>query len=228
MKPASVLSAVVAGLALIVLPTTLLTQVLAQETPPPAPDYVIVPGDTIQVTVMGESDLSRSIVVRPDGKISLPLVGELVVAGKTPVQASTMITEALTVYLKQPVVTVTVTGFAPRASPRVMVLGWVRNPGPYDIFTGARVIDAIVLAGWTADRAALDAVGVIRRSRDGQLNVTRVNLDRIMEGKGDPKQNVLLENSDIVYVPQSNRVEWRDILSWISQLSLIRVFFGLP
>ena len=139
-----------------------------------------------------------------------------------------MITEALTVYLKQPVVTVTVTSFAARARPRVMVLGSVRSPGPYEIFTGARTIDAIVLAGWIADRAALDSVGLIRRGKDGQLNVTRVNLNRIMEGQGDVSQNMLLQNSDIVYVPRDNRVQWRDILSWISGLSLIRAFFGLP
>jgi len=109
-----------------------------------------------------------------------------------------------------------------------MVLGSVRSPGPYEIFTGARTIDAIVLAGWIADRAALDSVGLIRRGKDGQLNVTRVNLNRIMEGQGDVSQNMLLQNSDIVYVPRDNRVQWRDILSWISGLSLIRAFFGLP
>lgn len=220
------------GLVLFVLPTAALSPVLAQQAPQEAPqiepEYVIVPGDTIQILVLGESDLTRTITVRPDGMINLPLVGDLVVAGKTSAQASAMITEALLVYLKQPVVTVTVTSFAVRPRPRVMVLGSVRSPGPYEIFTGARVIDAIVLAGWTVDRATLDSVGLIRRGKDGQLAVTKVNLDRILDGKGDLAQNVPLQNTDIVYVPRDNRVQWRDVLSWISGLSLIRNFFGLP
>lgn len=218
---------VLLGLVFVVLPAAL-SPVLAQEAPQIEPEYVIVPGDAIEVLVLGEADLTRTITVRPDGMINLPLVGELLVAGKTPAQASAMITEALLLYLKQPVVTVTVTSFAARTRPRVMVLGSVRSPGPYDIFTGARVIDAIVLAGWTADRAALDSVGLIRRGRDGQLNVTRVNLDRIMDGKGDLSQNVPLQHTDIVYVPRDNRFRWTDILSWISGLSLVRNFFGLP
>lgn len=192
-----------------------------------AVDYVIVPGDKVQITVLGYPDHSSEIIVRPDGKISLPLVGELLVAGKTPAEVSTLLTEALAVYLKQPVVTVSVLEFAPRLKPKVMVLGSVRNPGAYEIVAGDRVLDAMVMAGWIVGRAALDQVGIIRRDANGKFSVKTINLDQAIR-KGDLSQNDELRNADVVYVPESNRVTWQDILGWISGLSLIRRFFGIP
>ncbi len=75
---------------------------------PPAPGYLVGPGDTLEVVVLGETDLSRTVIVRPDGKISLPLIGDVPVAGQTPPQVAEVVAALLRTYLRKPVVTVTV------------------------------------------------------------------------------------------------------------------------
>jgi polysaccharide export outer membrane protein len=280
-------------------------------TPAPAADYLLGPQDVLDVAVFGEAELSRSVTVRPDGKITFPLVGEVLVAGLTAPQLAEKLTVALKPFLKNPRVTVTVSaarpdavrlwvymvgqvanpgayelktgwtvmeavaqagGLTPRAAlrraslirrstnvtvpldlerivvkgdpaanvalqggdvimvpeflNRVLVWGNVKNPGVFDLNEGARVLDALLAAGGPAEKAAMDAVGVIRQTADGKRVVfATVNVGKILTN-ADEKQNVLLQHADIVYVPASNRVTWQDILSYMSGFSLIRALFG--
>jgi len=116
--------------------------------------------------------------------------------------------------------------FIPLFENRVMVWGSVRTPGFYDTNEGARVLDALALAGGPAPKAALTNVGVIRQV-DGQRKVVAVvDITKILSGTGNQTANIVLQHADIVYVPQDNRVTWQDILSWISGFGLIRSLFG--
>jgi len=278
--------------------------------PAPAADYLLGPQDVLDISVFGETDLTRTVTVRPDGKITFPLIGELLVAGLTAPQVAEKLALALKPYLKTPRVSVTVStvrpdmarqfvylvgqvvspgayemktgwtvveavaqagGLTPKASlrkaslirrgtnvtipldlerivlrgdqaanvllqggdvilvpeflNRVLVWGTVRNPGAFDLTEGARVLDAILAAGGPIVKAATDAVSVVRQTPDGKRVVAAtVNVDKIL--KGDAAQNILLQHADIVFVPQSNRLTWQDILSYLGGLSIITGLFG--
>lgn len=270
----------------------------------PVKEYVLVPGDTVDVNVFGEADLTRSVVIRPDGKISLPLVGEVQAAGVTPTQLAENIATALRTYLKNPQVSVTVTqlqrifvqvvgqasrpgaieiqrgwtlldvmGAAGGATPRaalskatitrkeavipvdlekllvqgdksanmpvepgdiisipllqfkVVVLGYVRNQGTFELDAGARVLDAVAAAGGLSlGSAAATRVGIVRQGPDNKpYVVSQVDLNRI--AKGDVTQNLVLQDKDVIYVPQAPLVVWREVLSWLTGLSLIRTLW---
>jgi protein involved in polysaccharide export with SLBB domain len=108
---------------------------------------------------------------------------------------------------------------------RVLVWGIVRNPGAFDLNEGARVLDAILAAGGPIVKAATDAVSVVRQTPDGKRVVAAtVNVDKIL--KGDAAQNILLQHADIVFVPQSNRLTWQDILSYLGGIGIITSLFG--
>jgi polysaccharide export outer membrane protein len=112
----------------------------------------------------------------------------------------------------------------PALQNRVLVLGAVRAPGAHDVDDGARVLDAILLAGGTVERAGTHNIGVIRNGPDGKATVTTVDMNKMV--KGDMSQNVQLQNADVIFVPSGPLVVWRDVLAWLSGLSLVRAFFG--
>jgi polysaccharide export outer membrane protein len=266
--------------------------------------YVLASGDTVEVVVFGEADLSRSVVVRPDGKISLPLIGEIEAAGATPPQLAERITTALKTYLRNPQVSVTVTamrrlvvqvvgqavrpgtieiqpgwtlldvmgaagGLTPRADPlkatitrkesvikidldkllvkgdktantpveaddiitiplllnRIVVLGTVSHQGPYDLEAGSRLMDALAAAGGIEmGNAAINRIGIIRLGADNKPYVVQqIDLRRIL--RGDASQNIVLQHADVVYVPRSGIVLWREIISWITGYSVVRTMW---
>jgi polysaccharide export outer membrane protein len=269
----------------------------------PAKEYVLVAGDTLDINVFGEADLTRSVVIRPDGKISLPLIGEVQAAGLKPSQLAERIAEALKTYLRRPQVTVTVAGLqrlfvqvngqavrpgaieiqrdwtlldvigaaggvTPRANAskatltrkdttiaidiarllkgdqsanmpiepgdiitipllqnRIVVMGYVRSAGAYDLDAGARLVDALAAAGGpTPGSAAINRIGIVRLGADRKpFLAQQVDLNQIF--KGDMAQNIELQDGDVVYVPQAGIVVWREILSWLSGLSLIRALW---
>ena len=128
---------------------------------PAAPEYSVGPEDVVQVWVWKEPDLSTTAMVRPDGKISLPLIGELDAKGKTAVQLQEEVAKRLTVYLSEPVVTVIVKEVN---YPKISVLGQVRKPDVYKIRQNMTVLDAIALAGGFTDYANRGKVTVLRNS----------------------------------------------------------------
>lgn len=133
--------------------------------------YVLGPEDVIQVFVWKEPELSTKATVRPDGRIALPLAGELVAAGSTPRELEAEITERLKQYIDLPVVTVMVEAIN---SPKVSVLGEVRRPGRFLIAQRTSVLDAIALSGGFTEFAHRGRVTVLRPTPSG---VERIPVD---------------------------------------------------
>lgn len=127
-------------------------------------EYRIVPGDTLEVAVWGYEDLSRLVIVRPDGNISLPVAGEIRAQGATPSQLSQQISQVLARWVKNPRVSVIVKSFAQH---QVFVVGAVERPGAYPLSVGLTAAEAIAVAGGFTSVADRSRLTVLRR-RDGQ------------------------------------------------------------
>jgi polysaccharide export outer membrane protein len=156
-------------------------------------DYKLGPEDVVEVFVWKEPDLSTNVVVRPDGKISLPLVGELEVTGKSANQLQVEIETRLQKYVSQPVVNVMVKQIN---SLKISVLGEVRKPDVYKIKNRVTVLDAIAMAGGFTDLARPTRIVVLRNTPAGQQRFL-VNLKEVTERQGQP---FYLEPLDAVYV----------------------------
>jgi polysaccharide biosynthesis/export protein len=159
-----------------------------------ANDYRLGPEDVLDVFVWKEADLSATVAVRPDGKISLPLAGELVASGKTANELQQEITTKLQQYLSQPVVNVMVKQIN---SMKISVLGEVRKPDVYRIKNRVTLLDAVAMAGGFTDLAKPNKVVVLRNTPTGvqrfKLNVR----EAVDDAKGNP---FYLQPSDTVYV----------------------------
>lgn len=159
----------------------------------PEVEFTLGPEDVIQVFVWKEPELSTVVTVRPDGRITLPLAGELVAADKTPKQLQEEVTERLEQYLEVPVVTVSVQAINSR---QISVLGEVRRPGRYRLAQHTTVLDAIALGGGFTEFADRGDVVVLRKGRHGMRRIP-VNVKRTLSNGGDP---LYLEPGDTVYV----------------------------
>jgi len=144
-------------------------------------EYQMGPEDVIQVFVWKEVDLTTTAVIRPDGKISLPLVGDIVASKKTSNQLQKEISEKLQAYVSMPVVNVIVKEIN---SPKVSVFGEVRKPDVYKIKQRTTVLDAIAVAGGLTEFARKNKVDVIRDTPKGAQRFT-LNLDSMLKGE-DP------------------------------------------
>jgi len=176
-----------------------------------AQDYQLGAGDILTMDVWGYKELKiEAVPIRPDGKISIPLSGELQAAGMTSGELTSLITDRLKQYIKDPVVSVNVVKFR---TTRVYVLGEVTKPGLYEIEKQHNLIDAIGIAGSYTRDAAKKKVFVIRK--DQPDNPLKVNLLNLLT-KGDISQNVALNDGDIVYLTNNHRIDFaRDISPWI-------------
>src|SRR2546425_11364549 len=146
--------------------------------------FKLGPDDVIEVFGYKESELSPTVVVRPDGKISLPLIGELSASGKSTVELQKEVAQRLAQYISQPTVNVIVKEVN---SAKVSVLGEVKTPGMYKIKDRATVLDAVALAGGFTEYAKRDKVTVIRVEANGDQRHIKVNLDDQIKGKrADP------------------------------------------
>ena len=143
-------------------------------------EFRLGPGDVIDVSVYQEKELSTTVPVRPDGKISIPLIGELSASGKTATDLQKEISQKYTKYIAQPAVTVVVKEVN---SPKVSVLGEVKNPGVYKIKERATVLDAIAMAGGLTEYAKKDKITVIRTETDGSQHRLKFNLDDHIKGR---------------------------------------------
>jgi polysaccharide export outer membrane protein len=159
--------------------------------------YVIGNDDVLAINVWKDPDLSRSIPVRSDGKISLPLVGELQAAGRTPLQLEHEIAQILKDYMTAPEVTVIVEQIN---SKKFNILGQVLKPGSYSLALAGTVMDAIATAGGFRDFAKKEDVYVLRELPDGTESHIRFNYKSFIKGK-NPAQNIKLEPHDTVIVP---------------------------
>ena len=170
------------------------------ETSAVAPDYRIGPGDTLQIFVWRNSELTQTVPVRPDGKISTPLVEDMVAVGKTPSQLARDIEGVLGEYIRSPQVNVIVTNPVSAFS-QVKVIGQVTSPQSLPYREGMRVLDAILAAGGLTEFAAGNR-GKIVRKVDGKDTELRVKVEDLVN-KGAMKYNLELRPGDVIVVPQS-------------------------
>jgi len=158
--------------------------------------FVIGPEDLLAISVWKEPEISRSIPVRSDGKITLPLVGELQASGKTPHGLELEISAKLQSYITEPEVTVIVQEIR---SQRFNILGQVSKPGSYQLSTSSTVLDAIAVAGGFRDFAKKKSIYVLRQSADGTQERLPFNYNEVIKGK-NPEQNVKLKPRDTIVV----------------------------
>jgi polysaccharide biosynthesis/export protein len=163
-------------------------------------DYIIGPGDTLQVFVWRNPELSVSVPVRPDGKISTPLVEDMVAVGKTSPQLARDMEKVLSEYVRSPKVNIIVTTAASAYS-LVKVVGQVAHPQAIPYREGMTVLDAVLEVGGLGQFASGNRARVVRMV-NGQETIIHVKLDNLLNG-GDVKENIPLKAGDVLVVPQS-------------------------
>jgi polysaccharide biosynthesis/export protein len=159
--------------------------------------YVIGANDVLAVNVWKEPDVTRSVPVRSDGKISLPLAGELQASGQTPRQLEQEITKRLQNYISDPEVTVIVTE---SKSQKINILGMVTRPGTYLLSGSTTILDAISMAGGFKDFAKKKSIYVLRPNADGTQKRIPFNYKEVIKGT-NPEQNVKLQAGDTLVIP---------------------------
>jgi polysaccharide biosynthesis/export protein len=164
--------------------------------PKDASNYLIGAQDVLDVNVWKETELTKTVPVRPDGKISLPLLNDVQAAGLTPTQLSQSITEKLKRYISDPQVTVIVTVMN---SQRVYLIGQVARPGAYPLLPGMTMLQAISSAGGLAQFANSKKI-FLTRAEDGKTKKYPFNYKDVMEGRA-PEQDIPLRAGDTIVVP---------------------------
>jgi len=159
--------------------------------------FVIGADDVLAVSVWKEPEISRAIPVRSDGKISLPLVGELQASGQTPQQLEREISAKLQSFISEPEVTVIVQEIK---SQRINIMGQVMKPGSYLLTGSMTALDAIALAGGFRDFAKQKSIYILRQNSNGPQTRIPFNYKDVIKGK-HPEQNVTLEPRDTIVIP---------------------------
>jgi len=169
-------------------------------TPAVTPDYIIGPGDELQVFVWRNPELTVTVPVRPDGKISTPLVEDMPAVGKTPLTLARDVEKVLAVYVKAPQVNIIVTKPASAFS-QVKVIGQVLHPAAVPYREGMTVLDAVLAVGGLANFAAGNRAHIVRMEQGRQLQLA-VRLEALVNN-GDMSQNLRLQPGDVLVVPES-------------------------
>jgi polysaccharide export outer membrane protein len=164
-------------------------------------EYLIGPGDTLEIFVWRQEDLSVTVPVRPDGRISTPLVEDLVAVNKTPTQLAREIEGVLAEYVRSPQVNVIVQGFVGTPGAQVRVLGQAVQPRSIPYRERMTLLDLILEAGGLTEFAAGNRSRVIRNV-NGESREIRVRIDDLVR-RGDVEHNILLEPGDIVIIPEA-------------------------
>jgi len=159
-------------------------------------EYLIRPGDILQVRVMGQDAVSARVKVRPDGKISVPLLRDVAAAGVTPAELARQVQEKLAKFIVNPSVTVSLE--EPRAM-MVSVLGEVAKVGSYPLEQGSGVLEAMAAAGGPSQYATLDRIMVIRREPSGAKVRIRFDYDALTQLRG-AAATFRLQNGDVIVV----------------------------
>ena len=158
--------------------------------------YRIQPGDVLEVSVWKEEDLVKQVLVRPDGGLSFPLVGDIQAAGKSVADLQELITERLTKYIPDPVVTVSTLKLDGN---KVYVIGKVTRPGEFQTNRYMDVVQALSMAGGMTPYAADNKITVLRRENGKQRSIP-FRYGDIEKGEG-LEQNIILQSGDVVVVP---------------------------
>lgn len=163
--------------------------------------YIIGPGDTIQVFVWRNPDLSVTVPVRPDGKISTPLVEDLTAVGKTSSQLARDVERVLGEYIRTPQVNIIVSNPISTFS-QVKVIGEVRTPQSLPYREGLTALDAVLAVGGLTDFAAGNRAKIVRKGADGKNQEMKIRLDSLLK-KGKIAENIPLQPGDVLIVPTS-------------------------
>ncbi len=169
----------------------------------PAPDdrlsdYVIGPGDTLQIVVWRNVELSTTVPVRPDGKISTPLIDDIVASGKTPSELSSDMEAVLAEYLRTPEVSVIVTQQG--AANQIQVVGEINSPLAVPYREDLRILDLMVSVGGLSDFAAANRSNLVRQTSNGQVEC-RVRIKSLLAG--DMSENILVYPGDVLVIPET-------------------------
>ena len=171
-------------------------KVIEQSILPPSTQYVIGPEDILNINVWKEPELSLSVPVRADGKISMPLIHDVPVVGLTPIELKEEITKRLSKFVENPTVSVIVEEIN---SLKIFVVGNVNQPGVYEIDREINVLQAISMAGGFTEWAKKSKIKIFRK-HGGIEKVIKVNYNKIISGK-HPELNIPLQPGDSIVVP---------------------------
>jgi polysaccharide export outer membrane protein len=164
--------------------------------PPVVDEYIIGPGDALQLFVWKEPDLTTALTVRMDGKTTVPLLGDVVAAGRTAHALAVDVTEKLEKYLAEPQVTISVTQ---ASAARFFVVGQVNRPGEYPLRGRTSLVQALATAGGFREFAKEGELVIVRQAEGGDVFL-RASYDDLKSGK-DPSQNLVLKAGDTILVP---------------------------
>ncbi len=167
------------------------------------PDYIIGPEDVLEISVWKNSDLSKTVQVRPDGRISLPLIGDIVAVDQTTAQLTESIASQLKKYMAKPTVSIVVKEVN---SYNIFVMGAVGAPGKYALKSKTTLLQALVISGGLTEIADRNKIVVFRLGKNGQgLTKIKASYDDIVL-RGGIKQNIELKPGDTVVIPAASQV----------------------
>ena len=164
-------------------------------------NYVIGPGDSLQVFVWGHADLTTTVQVRPDGEISTPLVEDMRAAGKTPTELARDVETVLAEFVRSPTVTIIVQSFVGEYARQIRVVGQAAEPQALSYRNGMTVLDVMIEVGGLSEFASGNRARIVRRE-NGQETTIKVRLNDLLN-KGDMDQNVRMMPGDVVIIPES-------------------------
>ena len=165
------------------------------------PDYLIGPGDNVNIIVWRNPEVSMSVPVRPDGKITTPLVEDLPASGKTSTQLARDIEKALAKFIQQPVVTVIVTGFVGTYDEQIRVIGQAAKPQALSYRSDMSLMDVLIAVGGVTEFASGNRASILRKV-DGKMQKMPVRLDDLIK-QGDISANVNMRPGDVLVIPES-------------------------
>ena len=161
-----------------------------------ADDYLIGPADVLEISVWGEPDLLRELVVRPDGKVSFPLIGDVTVLGRTPTEVKTVVEKRIREYIPEASATVIVMGLG---SLKYFVIGKVAKPGVFNVSQEVTVLQALALAGGLVTFADESGISILRSHGEETIRIP-FDYGEIKNGQ-KLEQNITLQRGDVVLVP---------------------------
>ncbi len=165
-------------------------------------NYRIGSDDRLQIFVWRNGELSTSVPVRPDGKITIPLIEDLRATGKTPTELARDIEKALSVYIQDPIVTVMVTGFVGQFQDRIRVVGEAAQPQALPYRSTMTLLDVMISVGGLTDFAAGNRATITRTASNGRQRQYAVRLDDLLRD-GDMSANVHIMPGDVIVVPEA-------------------------
>lgn len=193
----------------ILLLTALVISACSSVSSPPLPKsnnasndaYLIGPGDQLQIFVWRNADLSTNVIVRPDGRISSPLIDDLLVTGMKPKEVSVLVADILSKYIREPQVSIIVSGFHGTSEQQVKVIGNATNPKVLPYKTGMTLLDVMIAVQGLTDFADGDNAQLVR-TVNGKKQQYTVYLDSLIR-KGDITKNRLIHPGDTIIIPEA-------------------------